>query len=369
LKEEIRAKQSGGKAPHPKSADPFWSAALSRRFVFLLTMTPVLAVAAHAPSAEVIARAAEVLRRGGLVAFPTETVYGLGANALDAEAVARIFQAKGRPASNPLIVHLPEAPQPGPVVAAWPDRAARLAARFWPGPLTLVLPRGPAVPDAVTAGGPTVAVRVPAHPVALALLQATGLPLAAPSANSSTRLSPTRAEHVLRDLVGRIDLILDGGPTRGGIESTVLDLTAEPPRLLRPGLIEPAAVEEVLGSVARPSGAPAPGPLPSPGMLARHYAPRTLLECVEGDGRGLVETLHAAGLRVGWLTHFTTPTERPLPGVVRGQLPADPAGYAAGLYAALHWLDGQGLDRIVVALPPDSEEWLAVRDRLRRASA
>jgi L-threonylcarbamoyladenylate synthase len=337
--------------------------------------TPVLLVdpAAVSPRAEPVTRAAEVLRRGGLVAFPTETVYGLGANARDAAAVARIFEAKGRPANNPLIVHVAGVEDLGPLVRGWPEEAARLAARFWPGPLTLVLPRGPAVPDVVTAGGPTVAVRVPAHPVALALLRAAGAPVAAPSANRSSRLSPTRAEHVLADLDGRIDLVLDGGPCPGGIESTVLDLTVTPPRLLRPGLIEPGALKEVVGPVAHPgtpSGVEA-APLPSPGMLARHYAPRTPLVCVEGDGRELVEALSEGGSRIGWVTWFSTggPSDRPLPGVVHMQLPADPAGYAAGLYHALHRLDRQGLDHLVVALPPDTDEWLGVRDRLRRASA
>src|SRR5690348_13744143 len=198
---------------------------------------------------EAIAEAARILRAGGLVAFPTETVYGLGANALDASAVARIFAAKGRPANNPLIIHIADASDVRKVVADWPESAGRLAERFWPGPLTLVLPRCDAVPDAVTAGGPTVAVRVPAHPVAQALVRAAGVPIAAPSANRSMELSPTRAEHVLRGLDGRIDVLLDGGPTAGGIESTVLDLTATPPRLLRPGLIGVAELEAVLGRV------------------------------------------------------------------------------------------------------------------------
>ena len=202
-----------------------------------------------------------MLRGGGLAAFPTETVYGLGANALDAAAVARIFAAKGRPANNPLIVHLADAAQVREIAADWPESASRLAERFWPGPLTLVLPRRDIVPDIVTARGPTVAVRVPAHPVAQALLRAAALPLAAPSANRSTELSPTRAEHVLRGLEGRIDLLLDGGPTAGGIESTVLDVTIMPPRLLRPGLIGVAQLEAVIGPLMRVlprrSGSPA----------------------------------------------------------------------------------------------------------------
>jgi L-threonylcarbamoyladenylate synthase len=326
--------------------------------------TAVLAVDLHVPLAEAVARAAEVLRGGGLVAFPTETVYGLGANALDAAAVARIFAAKGRPSNNPLIVHIAGPEDAMQVAAAWSQAAAQLASRFWPGPLTLVLPRNTHVPDVVTAGGPTVAVRAPAHPVAQALLKAAGIPVAAPSANRSSGLSPTRAEHVLHDLDGRIDMILDGGPCPGGIESTVLDVTATPPRLLRPGLVSLAELETIVGPV-RFGAASAQGALPSPGMLSRHYAPRTPLECVEENGRARVEELCRQGLRVGWVTRTAASS---LPEVLQRVLPPDPAGYAAGLYAMLHELDAAGLDRIVVDLPPNTPEWLAARDRLRRAS-
>src|SRR5438128_2586209 len=214
-------------------------------------MTAVLTIDRQFPEPAAIARAAAILRQGRLVAFPTETVYGLGANALDAAAVARVFEVKGRPPTNPLIVHVAGADQIAQVAADWPDVAARLAERFWPGPLTLVLPKRRELPDIVTAGGPTVAVRVPAHPVAQALLKEAGVPVAAPSANRSTGLSPTTAAHVLRGLADRIDLILDGGPTSGGIESTVLDVTTSPPRLLRPGLVTPAAIEAIVGPIAR----------------------------------------------------------------------------------------------------------------------
>jgi L-threonylcarbamoyladenylate synthase len=327
--------------------------------------TDVLPVNPDAPAAEAITRAAEVLRRGGLVAFPTETVYGLGAAALDPAAVARIFAAKGRPATNPLIVHVTAAEEARVLTSAWPEAAARLAARFWPGPLTLVLPRGPRVPDLVTAGGPTVAVRVPAHPVALALLRAAALPVAAPSANRSTNLSPTRAEHVLRGLGGRIELILDAGPTAGGLESTVLDVTTDPPRLLRPGLVTPAEIEAEIGPILRPGEERAGQPLRSPGQQRRHYAPRTPLECVAEDGGQRVAELLQGGLRVGWVA-LGTAEERP--GLVVRALPPEPAAYGAGLYAALHALDEAGVDRIVATLPPATEEWLAVHDRLRRAS-
>jgi L-threonylcarbamoyladenylate synthase len=329
--------------------------------------TEVLSINPERPDPAAVARAAAMLRAGKLVAFPTETVYGLGANALDAAAVAGIFAAKGRPSNNPLIVHVADAGDAGQVVASWPERAARLAERFWPGPLTLVLPRRPELPDAVTAGGPTVAVRVPAHPVARAVIRSAGVPVAAPSANRSGYISPTRAEHVLRGLDGRIDLVLDAGSVPGGIESTVLDLTSDPPRLLRPGLVSVAEIESVIGPVVHPPSPaePTAAALPSPGMLSRHYAPRTPLELASDDGAARVEELRGVGLRVGWLTQAA----REIAGVTTVEMPADPEGYAVQLYAALHTLDGAGVDRIIVARPPESDEWLAVRDRLLRAAA
>lgn len=332
--------------------------------------TEILHVDPEAPQPEVMARAADILRSGGLVAFPTETVYGLGAKALDAAAVANIFAAKGRPASNPLIVHVPDAKAAREVVAAWPEAAARLAARFWPGPLTLVLPRRAIVPDSVTAGGPTVAVRVPAHPVALALLRAAAVPIAAPSANRSTQVSPTRAEHVARGLQGRIPLILDGGPATGGLESTVLDLSTLPPRLLRPGLIAPSEIEAVIGPIDRQTPeAPSDRPLPSPGLMMRHYAPRAPLELAqtEDEAATWVWSLQQQGEPVGWLTFAQTPE---MPSLVTAmRMPREPAAYAAQLYAALHALDAAGVTHIVVTMPPDEEGWLAVRDRLRRAAS
>jgi L-threonylcarbamoyladenylate synthase len=326
----------------------------------------ILKLDPEAPDSGIIARAAAVLRAGGLVAFPTETVYGLGANALDPAACERIFIAKGRPANNPIIVHGAGAVEARQVVADWPDAAARLAARFWPGPLTLVLPKNAAVPDVVTAGGPTVAVRVPAHPVALALLRAAGIPIAAPSANRSGELSPTRAEHVLRGLRDRIDILLDGGPTPGGVESTVLDLSRSPPRLLRPGLITPAEIEAYIGAIERPAiVASTSEALPSPGMLARHYAPRATLECVRGSGaaRARVSDLTSQSLKVGWLL-FGGSSARSRSVI----MPTEPKAYAARLYDVLHELDEWGVDRIIVELPPDTDDWLAVHDRLRRAA-
>jgi len=307
--------------------------------------TELLRVDPAAPDADVIDRAAAVIHSGGLVAFPTETVYGLGANALDPSAVARIFAAKGRPATNPVIVHVADVAEVGNVVADWPATAAALAGRFWPGPLTLVLPRGGAMPDVVTAGGPTVAVRCPAHAVARALIRAAGVPIAAPSANRSTELSPTRAEHVMKGLDGRIDLVLDGGPCPGGIESTVVDVTEERVRILRPGLITAPMLEAVVGPLGD-RGAAA-DVARSPGQMAKHYSPRTPIVLVAAGAA------RPAGERV----------------VVVRDLPADPTDYAAVLYARLHELDGEGFDRIVIELPPDTAEWAGVRDRLIRAAA
>ncbi len=334
-------------------------------------------------------RAAAVLAADGLVAFPTETVYGLGANAFSAAAVARIFAAKGRPANNPLIVHIADVAEVGRVAADWPANAARLAEQFWPGPLTLVLPKRHEVPNAVTGGGATVAVRVPAHPVALALLRASGYAIAAPSANRSSRLSPTQADHVMRGLGGRINLILDGGPTAGGIESTIIDVTTKRPRLLRPGLITMAEIEAVVGNVDRPvMTAKIATPMAAPGMLEGHYAPRAPLECVNDEGMARVAALCRSGVRVGWvrlspleangssgsmhaLTRPDIGHEAGLadpPGLFAVELPNDPAAYAASIYATLHEMDDSGVDRIIVDWPPETDKWLAVRDRLRRAA-
>lgn len=298
-----------------------------------------------------IVEAVRVLRAGGLVAIPTETVYGLAAHALDADAVARIFVAKGRPATNPLIVHVATLEQARALSSSWPAAAELIAARFWPGPITVVVPRAADIPDIVTAGGPTVAIRIPAHPVALAILRS-GIPLAAPSANPSNGISPTTARHVLEGLGDRIDVILDGGPTTGGIESTVIHLGEDPPRLLRPGIITPSEVEAIVGPLARGGH---DSVLPSPGMMDRHYAPRAALE-VHDDP--VARAAELVGMRVATIA-FESPAD-----VV---LPRDARRYAAGLYAALHDLDRNGVERIIVATPPTGDEWLGVRDRLMRA--
>lgn len=336
--------------------------------------TEIVPVDAQHPEAAAIAQAAAVLHAGGRVAFPTETVYGLGAHALDESAVRGIFRAKGRPANNPLIVHVARVADARILAAEWPAAAAALAEQFWPGSLSLVVKKRPLVPDSVTGGGATVALRIPRHPVALALLAAAAIPIAAPSANRSNAVSPTRAEHVWTGLAGRIEMILDGGPTPGGLESTVLDLTTSPPRLLRPGLVTPAAIEAVIGPIARPAAiAPAGSivPLPSPGMLQRHYAPRAPIHLLLGDGAATVDRLAGLGLRVGWLR-----CGAPRPGsaatVVIAELPPEPFRYAAGLYASLFDLDQAGVQAIVVELPGEAanaDAWLAIRDRLQRAGA
>ncbi|MGC8668567.1 MAG: L-threonylcarbamoyladenylate synthase [Chthonomonadales bacterium] len=328
--------------------------------------TEVLRVDAADPQPEAIERAAAVIREGGLVAFPTETVYGLGADATRPDAVAAIYAAKGRPPTNPIIVHVASVEEAQQVAAQWPQVASRLAQRFWPGPLTLVVWRSPRVPAIVAGGGDTVAVRAPAHPVAQALIQASGVPIAAPSANRSSRVSPTRAEHVLKHLEGRIHLVLDGGPTPGGIESTVLDVTCVPPRLLRPGPIPPRDLQKIAGTVELHAPLRTAGPMPSPGMLPRHYAPSVPLELAAGSGRQRVEDLVSRGIRTGWLPFHPS---NPVPGAVTIPMPRNPGDYASLLYATLHTLEDAGVQIIVAAMPPNREEWLGVRDRLLRAAA
>jgi L-threonylcarbamoyladenylate synthase len=301
-----------------------------------------------------IAQAAAILRRGGLVAFPTETVYGLGANALDTAAVRRIFEVKQRPATSPLIVHAASETMARAYAAVWSPAARDLARRFWPGPLTLVVPKKPVIPDIVTAGLATVGLRVPAHPVAIALIRAAGVPVAAPSANRFTQLSPTSAEHVRASLGDAVDMILDGGSTPVGIESTVLSL-AGVPTLLRPGMISKEEIEAVIGDVAEVSAAAAGLPHAAPGMHRKHYSPRTpLLLIAPGErpvgGRGAV---------ISHRSHAH--------GVVR--MSADPKRYAAALYSTLHELDGQGYDWIAVERVPELDAWAGIRDRLTRAAA
>ena len=323
---------------------------------------------------ENIARAAAILKGGGLVAFPTETVYGLGANALDAEAVARIFVAKGRPFADPLIVHLSGPDQLPRVVRAVSPLSRILAETFWPGPLTLVLPRQPQVPPLVTAGLDTVAVRVPDHPVALALLRAAGVPIAAPSANRFGHTSPTTAQHVWHDLHGRIDLILDGGATPVGVESTVLDASTSPARILRPGGVTAEMLEAVIGPVTvlqrEPGGDQG---LPSPGLLETHYAPHAELIFCQGRNahQALVAELHAAlaaGKRIGVLALDEEVDSLAQAGALVYPLGADLSSAARRLYAGMRWLDAQGVDVILARDLGAEGLGLAIRDRLTRAA-
>lgn len=300
-----------------------------------------------------IARAAALIRAGRLVAFPTETVYGLGANALDAAAVDRIYHAKGRPATSPLIVHVGSVEAGRELCSSWPGEAEILAHAYWPGPLTLVVPKSPCIPDNVTAGLTTVGLRTPAHAVALALLHQAGVPIAAPSANRFTHVSPTTADHVRESLGSAVDLILDGGPCGVGIESTVLSLAeAGKPVLLRPGMVTREEIEERIGPVAL-AEPPNEGAHAAPGMHARHYSPRTPLRL------GAPEPLERAAY-IWW--------NRSLPCARTVQLPADAAAYATKLYSFLRQLDAEGWDVIVVEPPPTDPAWAGVADRLNRAA-
>ena len=328
-----------------------------------------------APPAETdaaLGRAADILRRGGLVAIPTETVYGLAADALDEAAVDGIFRAKGRPATNPLIVHVADVAMARSLAARWPEAAERIARSLWPGPVTVVVPKAAAIPGIVTAGGPTVALRCPAHPLARRLIERSGIPLAAPSANRSEQVSPTTAHHVLESLGSKVSLILDGGPCDRGIESTVIDCTVAPPRILRPGPLTRAELEAAVGgAVAWPAADHTVGePARSPGNRARHYCPKTPLE-LPADPAARVAELLAAGNRVGWLVLSADERARELAGsrdLVAVPMPADPAAYARQLYASLHALDQRQLDRLVADPPPADEAWNAVTDRLSRAA-
>lgn len=310
-----------------------------------------------------LAEAARILRAGGLVAFPTETVYGLGADAFDATAVTRIFEAKRRPAFDPLIVHLPEASWLPRVAANLPAAAQGLAARFWPGPLTLVLPRAEAVPDIVTSGLPSVAVRVPDHPAARALIAAAGTPVAAPSANPFGYVSPTTAAHVAELLGDAVDLILDGGPCRVGVESTIVSLLEPTPALLRPGGVPREELEELLGQRLRV--VPAGDRPQAPGQLTRHYATRTPLVVLAPEQPSVVP---GAG-RVGLLAREQAPAAGGFAAIEVLAADGQPRTAAARLFSALRRLDGLGLDLILAEPWPEHGLGLAIMDRLRRCAA
>jgi L-threonylcarbamoyladenylate synthase len=313
---------------------------------------------------ELLKRAVEILQRGGVVALPTETVYGLAASAEDELAVRRIFAIKGRPATHPLIVHLAGVEALPDWASYIPDEARRLAEAFWPGPLTLVLPRTPRATDAVTGGQDTVALRVPSHPVALAVLRAFGGGLAAPSANRFGRVSPTTAEHVCQDLGNEVDLVIDGGPCTVGVESTIVDLSSGPPAILRPGGLPAEELERVLG---HPVPVRTASNVRVSGSLASHYAPRVGVVLVEpAEAVSRAEALRSQGLLVGVLSPANLTLPRDL---ARFDIPEDPAGAARLLYLRLREADLAGLDVLVACLPPAQGLGLAVRDRLSRAAA
>jgi L-threonylcarbamoyladenylate synthase len=332
-----------------------------------------------------VAETVRVLRRGQTVALPTETVYGLAANALESIAVARLFEIKGRPAQNPVIVHVASESLARSCVLAWPPAAIALARAFWPGPLTLVLPKQSRIPDIVTAGGPTVGLRWPSHPFIQAVIQACEFPLAAPSANLSSQTSPTRAEHVRQSLHGRIPLIIDAGPCSVGIESTVVDLTTNPPRILRPGIIHQPALEAVVGPIESRAGFPETPHLRSPGLFTQHYAPRTPLTLLQWTDDhdlhrqlGLSLSSHSDGAGMHQpdstqpsfciLAHTQVPAYHPAFQRI-AVIPHDPEAYARALYAELHACDAIGADRLIVEVVPDEPRWSGIADRLRRASS
>ncbi|MEC3992739.1 L-threonylcarbamoyladenylate synthase [Actinacidiphila sp. DG2A-62] len=315
-----------------------------------------------------IEAAAGVLRSGGLVALPTETVYGLGANAEDATAVRRVFQVKGRPPSHPLIVHLASAGQLGEWVEEVPDTARVLADRFWPGPLTLVLPRGRRVPLEATGGLETVAVRVPDHPVALALLAAFGGGVAAPSANRFGSVSPTTADHVRAELGDAVDFILDGGPCQVGVESTIVDARGGVPSILRPGGVTREALEDVVGSKVAVT-AEAAGGVRAPGQHPSHYAPRARVVLVEPEQ--VAAQAHVAqeqGHRVGVLLPPLVAAGVVVKADAVVEVPASMGAFARGLYEYLREFDRQGCDLVVASLPARDGLGLAIVDRLRRAA-
>ena len=329
----------------------------------LATDTPALFQAA-------VRRAVDLLREGDLVALPTETVYGLAANALDAEAVQRIFEVKGRPTHNPVIVHVADLAMARRCAREWPALADRLAGAFWPGPLTLVLRRSREMPDVVTAGGDTVGVRWPSHPFIQAVIRACGFPLAAPSANPSNQVSPTTAEHVRKSLGDKIRLVIDGGSAQVGIESTVLDLCCHPPRVLRPGMIHVESLLAVTGELA--AGAETEtSRLRSPGLLRKHYSPKADLIVLswrdEADLRSRLSTLAPGLVPVHIIAHTRIPLTEELGRV--SVFPHDAEAFARALYAGLHRCDEEGARLIVVEALPETPEWAAIADRLKRAAA
>jgi L-threonylcarbamoyladenylate synthase len=317
-------------------------------------------------------RAAELLRAGEVVALPTETVYGLAANALDERAVAKIYEIKSRPAHNPIIVHVASNEMAQACVSQWSALADKFSQAFWPGPLTLVLPRAKNIPDNVSAGGATVGVRWPSHPFMQAVIRECGFPLAAPSANLSNQISPTNARHVHAQLAGKIALIVDGGQSQVGIESTVLDLSVSPPRVLRPGMIHAESLAAVCGEVQSPkSKVQSQVALKSPGLLNKHYSPKAKLLVLDwhddADLQAQLITYHSSLITCHVIAHTK------ILGGFRAEnvsvIPHDAEAFARALYAELHRCDAAGAELIVVETPPETPEWSGIADRLRRAAA
>ncbi|HZR19452.1 MAG TPA: L-threonylcarbamoyladenylate synthase [Verrucomicrobiae bacterium] len=317
-----------------------------------------------------VRRATDLLRAGQVVALPTETVYGLAANALDPQAVARVFEVKGRPANNPIIAHVATLEMARRCASHWPGLADKLAQAFWPGPLTLVVPRAALIPDILTAGGPTVGIRWPSHPFIQAVIQRCGFPLAAPSANLSNRVSPTNAGHVLKQLGRKIPLIVDGGQAQVGIESTVLDVSVQPPRVLRPGMIHDEALLTVTGELEVGSAAKG-GTLKSPGMLLKHYAPRARLVLArwqhDGDLESQARQLGTSLRKIHIIAHTHIPSTQEFASV--NVIPHDPEAFARAIYAQLHECDDAGAEVVMVESLPDEARWKAVADRLNRAAS
>ncbi len=317
-----------------------------------------------------VRRAAELLRAGEVVALPTETVYGLAANALDETAVAKIFQIKGRPAHNPIIVHVASLGMAQACVSVWPEIAGKFAHSFWPGPLTLVLPRAENIPALVTAGGATVGVRWPSHPFIQAVIRECGFPLAAPSANLSNQLSPTNAEHVRSQLAGKIPLLVDGGQSQVGIESTVLDLSGSPPRVLRPGMIRAESLAAVVWPLADDRGLRNDGSLKSPGQLKKHYSPKAKLLVASWKNDADLATQVASWKLSMAKVHIVAHTRIPAGCLAENVsvIPHDAEAFARALYVELHRCDAAGAELIVVEAPPETSAWAGIADRLRRAA-
>ncbi|HEY4414168.1 MAG TPA: L-threonylcarbamoyladenylate synthase [Verrucomicrobiae bacterium] len=320
---------------------------------------------------QAVRRAAELLRAGEVVALPTETVYGLAANALNAAAVAKIFQIKGRPAHNPIIVHVASNKMAAACVTEFSGQAKHLAQAFWPGPLTLILPRVETIPEIVTAGGETVGIRWPSHPFIQAVIRECGFPLAAPSANLSNQVSPTNAEHVRAQLDGKISLVVDGGQSQVGIESTVLDLTVSPARILRPGMIHMESLVAVTGNIQPLISAGHSSTLKSPGLLRKHYSPKAKLVVLDWHDEAELE-LKIKNLKfIPEASHIIAHTKIPAGGDFAGVsvIPHDAEAFARALYAELHRCDAAGVKWIVVEAPPAMPEWSGIADRLQRAAA